>query len=208
MGDEFTAHLAELTTPNTEGFDFFTESKTVGYTVRIFRQYNAVSGLYIYKVYGELPDIDPQTCCDVYNDLEYRKQWDGYVKELTELSKDDEHQIIYWCVAYPFPMSHRDYVFSRKMQFIEPEGGVKQWCIIGQSDTTTDKKEVNKVIRVTDFNQTLALQATALGGTQAFMLYYDDPKGSLPTWLINWAAKTGVPKFMSDLQIACKNYKK
>ena len=45
-------------------------------------------------------------------------------------------------------------------------GGVKQWCIIGQSDTTTDKKEVNKVIRVTDFNQTLALQATALGGTQ------------------------------------------
>ena len=37
MGDEFTAHLAELTTPNTEGFDFFTESKTVGYTVRIFR---------------------------------------------------------------------------------------------------------------------------------------------------------------------------
>ena len=44
------------------------------------RQYNDVSGLYTYKVYGELPDIDPQTCCDVYNDLEYRKQWDGYVK--------------------------------------------------------------------------------------------------------------------------------
>ncbi len=25
------------------------------------------------------------------------------------------------------------------------------------------------------------------------MYYYDNPKGMIPTWLINWAAKVGVP---------------
>ena len=26
----------------------------------------------------------------------------------------------------------------------------------------------------------------------AFMLYYDNPKGMIPTWLINWGAQVGV----------------
>uniref|UniRef100_A0A1I8JKQ7 PCRF domain-containing protein n=1 Tax=Macrostomum lignano TaxID=282301 RepID=A0A1I8JKQ7_9PLAT len=32
--------------------------------------------------------------------------------------------------------------------------------------------------------------------------YYDDPRGSIPTMLINWGAKTGVPGFLSMMQKA------
>lgn len=45
------------------------------------------SGLYEYKVYGVLDDVRPDICAQVYMDIEYRKQWDSYVKgEYTQTS--------------------------------------------------------------------------------------------------------------------------
>lgn len=41
------------------------------------------SGLYEYKILGELLDIKYETCKAVYMDLEYRKTWDSYVKGLS-----------------------------------------------------------------------------------------------------------------------------
>lgn len=38
------------------------------------------------------------------------------------------------------------------------------------------------------------------------MHYYDDPRGMIPTMLVNWAAKTGISSFMSTLISACHNY--
>ncbi|KAJ8036397.1 Phosphatidylcholine transfer protein [Holothuria leucospilota] len=40
-----------------------------------------------------------------------------------------------------------------------------------------------------------------------YMHYYDNPKGLIPTWLINWAAKTGVPAFLDSMTKACMGYK-
>ena len=37
------------------------------------------SGLYEYKIYGVLDDVQPDICAQVYMDIEYRKQWDSYV---------------------------------------------------------------------------------------------------------------------------------
>lgn len=57
------------------------------------------------------------------------------------------------------------------------------------------------------------------------MYYYDNPKGMIPTWLINWGAKvsehlpycyshmtvtwpqTGVPQFLSTMRTAVFGYK-
>lgn len=38
------------------------------------------TGLYEYKVFGVLEDCPPALLADVYMDLDYRKQWDQYVK--------------------------------------------------------------------------------------------------------------------------------
>ena len=78
----------------------------------------------------------------------------------------------------------------------------------GKNRRAWNRNLCDKVHYISCFNYLVDLTNASISITPAFMLYYDDPKGSLPTWLINWAAKTGVPKFMSDLQIACKNYKK
>ena len=37
------------------------------------------SGLYEYKTFGVMADLDPEICAQVYVDWEYRKVWDTYV---------------------------------------------------------------------------------------------------------------------------------
>eukprot|EP00116_Pleurobrachia_bachei_P014090 sb/3474352/ len=87
-------------------------------------------------------------------------------------------------------MSHRDYVFLRKTKLIsEPD----RWCIIGRSDSSESVDVVKSVVRVEQYEQTIAFQRNESGtGTKVFMYYFDNPGGSLPTWLINWAAKVTI----------------
>ncbi|CAH1773877.1 unnamed protein product [Owenia fusiformis] len=145
---------------------------------------------------------------DVYMDLEYRKTWDTYAKELREVQEGDKEGI-YWQVNYPsyLFMSNRDYVYMRQYRVIEKDGKTIH-CVLTRSEPFGNEPERSGVIRVDDYLSYSALTSDGQGGTKAFMKYYDNPKGNIPTMLINWAAKTGVPGFLSQMQTACKGYPK
>lgn len=197
---EFELACKELEEPQTNGWEFFTES----HGVTIYRLYNEKSGLYEYKIYGVLDDVLPDVCAQVYMDLEYRKKWDTYVKELYETDAVDE-KAIYWNVNYPWPMSNRDYVYARSLREMD-YNGKRIWVVLARSQSVPTIPEVDGVIRVDDYVQSCALTTDGKVGSKAFMRYYDNPKGSIPTWLINWAAKTGVPGFLTMMQKACRSY--
>eukprot|EP00794_Sanderia_malayensis_P003302 gene3302-3787_t len=86
------------------------------------------------------------------------------------------------------------------------QNDTKTWVILAKSHTLESIPPKRKVIRVNDYHQFMVLQDTTKNTTQAYMHYYDNPKGMLPTWLINWAAKTGVPSFLKSMKKACDNY--
>ncbi|XP_056143918.1 phosphatidylcholine transfer protein [Lampris incognitus] len=199
--EEFRDAWRELDAPGLGGgWQLFTE--TMG--VRIYRLYDQDTGLYEYKVFGVLATCTPELCADVYMDLTYRKQWDGYVKELYE--KDfGGHTAIYWEVKYPFPLSNRDYVYVRERRDLNMEGR-KIWVVLARSSPQTACTEKSGVIRVKDYKQSLAIESDNAGGTKVFMNYFDNPGGMIPTWLVNWAAKSGVPAFLTDMQKACSSY--
>lgn len=199
---DFEDVCKELEHPQIEGWELFTQT----HGVTIYRLYNETSGLYEYKVYGVLDDVDPETCAKVYMDLEYRKQWDSYVNELYETEADGK-PLIYWHVNFPWPMSHRDYVYTRSMKEIEKNGN-KVWVVLARSETasTYPERDAEGIIRVDDYVQSCALTTDGKVGSKAYMRYYDNPKGSIPTWLINWGAKTGVPGFLTMMQKACRTY--
>ncbi|XP_034046713.1 phosphatidylcholine transfer protein [Thalassophryne amazonica] len=183
------------------GWEFFLQTMDV----EIYRLYKKETGLYEYKVFGVLSTCSPELCADVYMDLEYRKQWDGYVKELYE-KEYDGHNAIYWQVNYPLTMSNRDYVYVRERRDLHVNG--RKICVIlAKSSPETPCPEKRGVVRVKDYKQSVALEANGSSGTKVFMNYFDNPGGMIPTWLINWAAKTGVPGFLTDMQKACSNYK-
>ncbi|XP_053707145.1 phosphatidylcholine transfer protein isoform X2 [Synchiropus splendidus] len=139
-------------------------------------------------------------------DLTYRKHWDTYVKELSE-EEFDGQKAIYWQVKYPFPLSNRDYVYVRERRILERDGR-KVWVVLAKSSPETPCAEKSSVLRVKDYKQSLAMESDGGQGTKMFMRYFDNPGGMIPTWLVNWAAKTGVPGFLKDMQKACDNYKK
>ncbi|XP_007055182.2 phosphatidylcholine transfer protein isoform X2 [Chelonia mydas] len=172
--------------------------------ISIYRLYDEQSGLYEYKIFGGLADCPPELLADVYMDLDYRKQWDQYVKELCEKTYD-EKRIIYWEVKYPFPLSNRDYVYIRERRDMEVDGR-KIWVMLAKSMSLPQCPEKPGIIRVNSYVQSLVLESDGKTGSKVYMYYFDNPGGMIPSWLINWAAKSGVPAFLKDLQKACFNY--
>ncbi|XP_019745464.1 phosphatidylcholine transfer protein [Hippocampus comes] len=199
--EDFAVAWKELDEPQLDGgWQLFTE--TMG--VHIYRLLEQKTGLYEYKVFGSLDDCKAELCADVYMDLAYRKHWDPYVKELTEKEIDGQ-RAIYWEVAYPFPLSNRDYVYVRERRVLDV-GGRKIWVVLARSSPETPYPEKNGVLRVKDYKQTIVMEANGHAGTKVFINYFDNPGGMIPSWLVNWAAKSGVPAFLTDMKKACVNY--
>ncbi|XP_059525533.1 phosphatidylcholine transfer protein [Myotis daubentonii] len=200
--EQFREACAELQQPALAGAEWQLMMETLG--ISIYRLLDQQTGLYEYKVFGVLEDCPPALLADVYIDLDYRKQWDQYVKELYEKECNGE-TVVYWEVKYPFPMSNRDYVYIRQRQELDVEGR-KIYVVLAQSTSVPQFAERSGVIRVKGYKQSLAIESDGKKGSKVFMHYFDNPGGQIPSWLINWAAKNGVPNFLKDLAKACQNY--
>ncbi|XP_037350844.1 phosphatidylcholine transfer protein isoform X1 [Talpa occidentalis] len=201
---QFLEACAELQQLALAGADWQLLVETLG--ISIYRLLDQQSGLYEYKVFGVLEDCPPTLLADVYMDLDYRKKWDQYVKELYEKECNGE-TVIYWEVKYPFPMSNRDYVYKRQRRDLDVEGR-KIHVILAQSTCVPQLTEKPGVIRVQRYKQSLAIESDGKKGSKVFMYYFDNPGGQIPSWLINWAAKNGVPNFLKDMGKACQSYPK
>ncbi|NXC65636.1 PPCT protein, partial [Anhinga anhinga] len=162
------------------------------------------SGLYEYKVFGRLADCSPRLLVDFYMDLDFRKRWDRYAKELYEETYDGE-KVVYWEVKYPFPLSNRDYVYIHECQEMDINGR-KIWVVLAQGVSVPQCPERSGIIRVKNYKQNLAVESDGKTGSKVYMCYVDNPGGRIPSWLVNWAAESGVPAFMKDAVKACRNY--
>lgn len=174
--------------------------------ITIYRLLDQSTGLYEYKVFGVLEGCSPALLADVYMDLDYRKTWDQHVKELY-IKECDGQMVAYWEVKYPFPLSNRDYVYTRQRRDLDVDGR-KIYVILAQSVSVPQFPEKSGVIRVKQYKQSLAIESNSKKGSRVFMYYFDNPGGQIPSWLINWAAKNGVPNFLKDMVKACQNYPK
>jgi len=200
---KFLEAAQEIDNTRLDGFDFFTESVKESVQCKIYRKYEQVSGLYEYKIMGSISDVLPDVCKQVYMDLEYRKNWDEYVNELYEF--EEGMHCIYWNVNYPWPMSNRDYIYTRALRELEINN-IPTVVVLAESNLSTKTPERSGVVRVKDYHQSLVIQGDGMVGTKAFMHYFDNPGGLIPSWLINWGAKTGVPTFLSSMRSACLGY--
>ncbi|XP_061477748.1 phosphatidylcholine transfer protein isoform X3 [Rhineura floridana] len=139
-------------------------------------------------------------------DLTYRTKWDRYLRELCEKTHDGR-TVIYWEVKFPFPMANRDYVFIRERQDMEVDGK-KIYVILAKSVNTAKFPEKPGIVRVKNYKQSVAFQSDGKKGSKVFLSYFDDPGGKVPSWLVNWVTKTGVPNFLNDMEKACLSYRK
>ncbi|KAI9152578.1 hypothetical protein H9P43_009370 [Blastocladiella emersonii ATCC 22665] len=125
---------------------------------------------------------------------------------------DMEHEErVYWRVKYPVPlMSDRDYVFVRDAREMHNSHGQTCYVVVLASDPDGDAAvaPASGVIRVTEYHQAVVFcpGADPDNSTAVYVHYFDDPKGSIPSAVVNWAVKQGVPQFLKNLRAASKNY--
>ncbi|XP_004434805.1 PREDICTED: phosphatidylcholine transfer protein [Ceratotherium simum simum] len=200
--EQFWEACAELKQPALAGADWELLVEAMG--LRFYRLRDQETGLYKYKGFGVLKDCPPALLADVCMDLDYRKEWDQNVEELYERERNGQ-TVVYWQVRYPTFMSNRDYVYIRERRELDVEGR-DIYVVLAQSTSHPEFPERSSVIRVTQYTQKLVLMSDGGNGSKVFMYYFDNPGGQIPTRLINWAAKKGVPEFLKELVKACQNY--
>ncbi|XP_039204740.1 phosphatidylcholine transfer protein isoform X1 [Crotalus tigris] len=203
--DQFLAISRELVSPGGRP-DASWQLLTNVQGLCIYRLFDEKSGLYEYKIYSILTDCSPELCAEVYMDLNYRTKWDQYVKNVREKTQDGK-TAIYWEVKFPFPLANRDYVFVRERRDTELDGQ-KIYVILAKSVNTVKFSEKPGIVRAKNYKQGVAFASDGKKGCKVFMTYFDDPGGRLPSWVVNWAVKTGVPNFLKDMQKACHSYHK
>ncbi|KAG0003427.1 hypothetical protein BGZ65_001722 [Modicella reniformis] len=63
---------------------------------------------------------------------------------------------------------------------------------------------MSKSVRVEEYRQDVVMAPSDDGkGCYVWFGYFDDPKGHIPSSIVNWATKSGIPAFLKAIQDAC-----
>mmetsp|Transcript_25178 Transcript_25178/g.39267 ORF Transcript_25178/g.39267 Transcript_25178/m.39267 type:complete len:217 (-) Transcript_25178:30-680(-) len=177
----------------------------------IKRKYEEEGNLYRFYTRGILKGVTSKLLFDVSMDLDYRTSWDANTPKCETFTEDvtDEEghvvQHVYWVIKYPWPMSSRDYVCLRKSKKISDT----VYSIVSESIERQEYPAAKTCgVRVATFDSKLYMRCTGDGNCEFVSIYYEDPGGSVPKWLINWAVKTAVPKGLDDLRGTALGYEK
>ena len=92
-------------------------------------------------------------------------------------------KVIHQGYDLPWPIQDRDYVMKQSAQFDEQ---TKTCTILFESVVHPKMPKQNCCIRAQTYRTYWKLSVQPNGKTKAEVEVYTDPKGSLPSWLINW----------------------
>mmetsp|Transcript_5573 Transcript_5573/g.15790 ORF Transcript_5573/g.15790 Transcript_5573/m.15790 type:complete len:229 (+) Transcript_5573:69-755(+) len=177
----------------------------------IKRKFNETNNVYRFYTKGILKGVTAKSLYDLNIDTTYRKTWDANCAKLEVIEEAKQSggfllETLFWSVSYPFPFSNREYVFQRKYKHdVE-----NNFYAIDSKATENDKRPSKKAsgVRVEVFESTLVVRELEgdPSSCEYISLYMENPGGSIPMWLFNWAISSAVPKGLDDLKRASTNY--
>lgn len=135
--------------------------------VKAWRQLDAASGLYKFRVYGVLSQIQLDRFVEFYSDYEYRSTWDPYtasleVVESTVTDTVTRHALL-WRVKFGVPLvSDREYLFTRVS---EKQGDV--WVMVDQQWASPQFPEKKSVVRPSHANPLCLLALSGSAGNKS-----------------------------------------
>ncbi|KAJ8901865.1 hypothetical protein NDN08_004070 [Rhodosorus marinus] len=156
-------------------------------------------GVYEYLILGSAP-YGVETFVKVLLDVDFHKRWDKHCEKLEVIGSEGSTDYIYWDAKYPLWFSNRDYVYARRYRK-EVDGS---YVFVTRTTANEKKPEVRRKVRVLDYFGTYVLRARENADVTEYVYsFYDDPRGTIPKSIINWAVSTGIPGFMKTLYRAC-----
>ena len=131
-----------------------------------------------YLIHGSFTDIQPVAFHQAQTNLEYRREWDTYTKDLEVIKSDERSDKISWIVHFPFPLAPREYILYRQFKIdTEKNMIVALNKTIGEEELEISGKK--KTVRVSEYYSLMVIVPHSTmdnAGLDFVLLYYDDPQ--------------------------------
>lgn len=185
-----------------EGWSLVFSKKTSKVWTRPAPKSSASSDFHMIRARVELPDVAASTAYDVLHDPDYRGEWDKYMMESADIGLlSPNTDLCYYAVRSPPPLRHRDFVLQRNWLDVGTEA-----IIFNHSVCHSDFPPRKEAIRAVSYLTGYVVKPLGPHSCQLTYVTHSDPRGKLPSWLINKITTIVTPKMMRRLHKACQGY--
>uniref|UniRef100_A0A914WTR1 START domain-containing protein n=1 Tax=Plectus sambesii TaxID=2011161 RepID=A0A914WTR1_9BILA len=154
------------------------------------------------KARTEFADVSPSVAYDVLHDPQYRLIWDKYMMGAKDVGLlNPNNDVCYYALRSFPPFRHRDFVLQRSWLDLGDEK-----LIFSHSICHDDFPPKPNCIRATVFLTGYLIRRLGDDGCQVTYFTHSDPKGKLPSWMVNRLTKIVAPKVIKRLHQACLAY--
>ncbi|XP_017781765.1 PREDICTED: PCTP-like protein isoform X2 [Nicrophorus vespilloides] len=168
---------------------------------KVWTKMTVNSNFKMVKVHTVFPNVSPNTMFDVLHDPEYRKEWDEHMISSIEIGYlNPNNDIGYYALSCPSPVKNRDFVLQRSWLDFGTEK-----LIFNHSVDHKSYPPKKGYIRGDSLLTGFVIRPLERG---CFLGYITqtDPKGKLPSWLINKLTQKFAPKVVKKLEKAAEGY--
>lgn len=159
------------------------------------------------RLIASYSDVEPEVVYDVLHDHYFRREWDTSMIEGSIVEQiDGFNEVGYYAAKIPFSLvTNRDFCNHRAWR-VFPERN--EWVIFNNSVVHNGCPERKSFVRGKSIISGYLLRRKEGGGTTVTYYSHADPKGWLPSFLVNWVMTKFAPSTVTSLHAASINYPK
>ncbi|XP_066247721.1 START domain-containing protein 10-like isoform X1 [Euwallacea similis] len=169
--------------------------------IKVWTKGTATTSFRMVKVHSVFKDVSANTMFDVLHDPDYRKKWDEHMMASIEIGYlNPNNDVGYYALSCPAPVKNRDFVLQRSWLDLGDEK-----LIINHSVDHKDYPPRKSFVRAVSYLTGFIVRNRHPG---CFLGYISqtDPKGKLPSWLVNKITQKFAPKVVKQLKKAAEGY--
>jgi len=171
--------------------------------IKVWDQPSDKSAVNVVRLLAIFSDVDHETLYDTLHDPYYRKIWDDKMIEGFLIEQINEtNDVGYYSAKMPFPLSNRDFVNERSWR-VKPN---EEYIIMNHSVIHSKEPERKGFVRANSIKTGYLVRPQTDGGCVIVYQTQTDPKGAIPTWLVNQVTKNFAPNIVGNLEKAAKGY--
>lgn len=146
-------------------------------------------------------DVSASVVYDVLQDPVYRRTWDKYMVEIRDIGHlNPNNNIGYYSLSCPPPLKNRDFVIQSS--WLETPN---EFYIINHSVYHADFPPRKGFVRAISYLTGFLIRPSG-SGCEVGYVTHSNPRGRLPTWVINKVSSNLAPRLLRRLHKACHAY--
>eukprot|EP01114_Cavostelium_apophysatum_P012790 TRINITY_DN294_c0_g1_i1.p1 TRINITY_DN294_c0_g1~~TRINITY_DN294_c0_g1_i1.p1 ORF type:complete len:229 (+),score=43.17 TRINITY_DN294_c0_g1_i1:268-954(+) len=170
---------------------------------KVWEQKSGNSAINIIRVWTKFDTVEPLLLYDVLHDPEYRATWDDHMVEGYNIEQIDvNNDVGYYSAKGMGPVSGRDFVNQRAWRVKGDEYIIKNHSVIHPK-----QPEKKGFVRAWSYMTGYLIRKNP-EGPGCTLTYYTqtDPKGWIPTALVNKVTKSFAPQNIQKLELHASKY--